>query len=192
MGRFLALLVVLGVIGAGVLEWANAAWQQPGPAAPSGSQTVVLIAPHTRLTDITQQLQDAHVLNYALAFEFDLRLRQLGNKLKAGEYAIPSRTSMAGIAAILMSGKSIQYKLTAAEGLTSDMIWKLVAADPVLVGDAGPAPEEGTLLPETYLFTRGTTRAEMLARMKKAQEKFLAAPGRHAPPICRSTPSAKR
>ena len=82
---------------------------------------------------------------------------------------------MADIAAILVSGKSIQHKLTAAEGLTSDMIYKLVAADPVLTGDAGPVPDEGTLLPETYLFTRGTTRSELLSRMRKAQEKFLLA-----------------
>jgi UPF0755 protein len=46
-------------------------------------------------------------------------------------------------------------------------------ADPVLTGDAGPEPAEGTLLPETYLFTRGTTRAQMLDRMHKAQVKFL-------------------
>ena len=173
MGRFLALLLVLGVIGAGVVEWANAAWSQPGPAAPAGGQTVVLIVPHTRLTDIARQLQDAHVLNYALLFAFELRTHQLNDKIKAGEYAIPSQAAMADIAAILVSGKSIQHKLTAAEGLTSDMIYKLVVADPVLVGEAGPVPAEGTLLPETYLFTRGTTRAELLTRMKKAQEKFV-------------------
>jgi UPF0755 protein len=49
-----------------------------------------------------------------------------------------------------------------------------VAADSVLVGDAGPEPAEGALLPETYLFTRGTTRRELLARMEKAETKFLA------------------
>jgi UPF0755 protein len=65
--------------------------------------------------------------------------------------------------------------VTVAEGLTSDMIFKLVQADPVLVGDAGPTPAEGTLLPETYLFTRGETRAGILAKMRAAQEKFLAA-----------------
>ena len=173
MGRFFALLIVLGIIVAGVLEWANAAWQQPGPPAPSGTQTVVLIAPHTRLTDITQQLQDAHVLNYGLVFALDLRLRQINDKIKAGEYAIPGHASMADIAAILVSGKSIQHKLTAAEGLTSGMIYKLVTGDPDLTGDAGPEPAEGTLLPETYLFTHGTTRAELLARMQKALAKFL-------------------
>jgi UPF0755 protein len=80
---------------------------------------------------------------------------------------------MADIAKILVEGKSIQHKLTAAEGLTSDMIHKLVVADPVLVGDAGPVPAEGSLLPETYLFTRGTTRSEIIDRMEKAEKKFL-------------------
>jgi UPF0755 protein len=55
------------------------------------------------------------------------------------------------------------------------MIRKLVAADPVLVGDAGPVPAEGALLPETYLFTRGTSRAEIMNRMETAQKKFLEA-----------------
>jgi UPF0755 protein len=136
---------------------------------------VVLIAPHTKLHDIAQQLQDAHVLNYALVFELDLHLHQMNDKVKAGEYAIPSQASLADIAAILVEGKSIEYKLTAAEGLTSEMIWKLVQADPVLTGPAGAVPPaEGTLLPETYLFTRGVTRGQLLARMQKAREKFLA------------------
>jgi UPF0755 protein len=173
MRTLVAIILVLGVIAAGALGWAGAAWNEPGPAAPSGSQTVVLIAPHTKVHDIARQLQDAHVLNYALVFEVDLHLHQMNDKVKAGEYAIPSHASLAAIAAILVSGKSIQHKLTAAEGLTSDMIYKLVADDPVLVGEAGPEPREGTLLPETYLFTRGATRAQMLARMQKAQQKLL-------------------
>ena len=172
--RFLFILVVLAVIAAGVVEWANAAWEEPGLPAPSGNQTVVLIPPHSRTHDIAQMLERQGVMKSGLLFELDLRLRGLADKIKAGEYAIPSRASMASIAGILVAGKSIQHKLTAAEGLTSDMIWKLVKADPVLVGDAGPAPEEGTLLPETYLFTRGETRAHLLAKMAKAQATFLA------------------
>ncbi len=182
MKFFLAILAVLAIMVAGAAEWAAAAWTQNGPAAIAGNETVVLIAPHTKVHDIAQQLQDDHVLNYALVFELDLHLHHMNDKVKAGEYAIPSHASLADIAAILVSGKSIQHKLTAAEGLTSDMIYKLVVADPVLTGDAGPQPAEGTLLPETYLFTRGVTRAQMLARMEKAQEKFLAQtwPGRES------------
>jgi UPF0755 protein len=169
----LILLFALVVIAAGSVEWAAAAWNEPGPAAVSGNQSVILIQPHTRLGDTVQKLQDAHLLNYGLVFEFDLYLHRLNNKVKAGEYAVPSKASMADIAAILVSGKSIQHKLTAAEGLTSGMIYKLVTGDPDLTGNAGPEPAEGTLLPETYLFTHGTTRAQLLERMQKAQTKFL-------------------
>ncbi|MBV9694251.1 MAG: endolytic transglycosylase MltG, partial [Alphaproteobacteria bacterium] len=90
--------------------------------------------------------------------------------------------SMADVQGILSSGKSIQYKLTAAEGLTSEMIFKIVADDPVLTGDAGWTPPEGSLLPETYLFTRGTTRAQMLGRMMKARDALLEQLWRERPP----------
>ncbi len=175
MRRFLILLAALVVIAAGAVEWAIAAWNAPGPPAPSGNQSVVLIEPHTGVHAISQKLEDMRLLKNALVFEFDLRLHGLADKVKAGEYAVPSGASMAGIAAILVSGKAIQHKLTAAEGLTANMIYKLVTADPELTGDAGPEPAEGTLLPETYLFTHGTTRAELLERMKKAQSDFLTA-----------------
>jgi UPF0755 protein len=173
MRRLLALLIVLGIIGAGVTFWAGSAWDQPGPAAANGQETVVLIKPRTPVHAIAGQLQDAHVIDSALVFEFNLRIRRLSDKLKAGEYGIPSRASMAAIAGILMSGRSIEHKLTAPEGLTSEMIWKLVKADPVLIGDPGPVPSEGTLLPETYLFTRGATRAHILDEMRQAQQKYL-------------------
>lgn len=173
MRRFLLILLVVAALVAGVVEWAISAWDAPGPPAVQAGETVILIPPKSRTRDIARMLQDKGVLKFTVLFEFDLRLKRPADKLKAGEYAIPSGASMAKIAAILVEGKSIQHKLTAAEGLTSDMIVKLVQADPVLVGDAGPVPQEGSLLPETYLFTRGQTRAGLLAQMARAQEKFL-------------------
>jgi UPF0755 protein len=120
-------------------------------------------------------LEDRGAVANVWLFEVGLRTRKLADKIKAGEYALPARASMGAITAILVEGKSIQHKLTAAEGLTSDMIWKLVQNDSALEGDAGPIPEEGTLLPETYLFTRGQSRAGLIGQMRRAQEKFLAA-----------------
>jgi UPF0755 protein len=170
MKKFLLILVALALVGAGAVEWFAAAWDSPGPGP---SEKVVLIAPHTPLHRTVQQIADTGAVNFTLMFELELRARGLAPQVKAGEYSIPAHASMAAIAAILVSGKSIQHKFTAAEGLTSDMIWKLVKADPVLTGDPGPVPEEGTLLPETYLFTRGMTRARLLLEMAAAQEKFL-------------------
>ena len=170
MKKALAILLALGLAGAGAVGWFFVAWDWPGPAP---AEKTVLIAPRTSLHAVTEQLAGAGTVALALPFELQLRARGLGPQVKAGEYAIPAHASMAAIAAILVSGKSIQHRLTVAEGLTSEMVWKLVKADPVLVGDAGPVPQEGTLLPETYLFTRGMTRARLLAQMAAAQTAFL-------------------
>lgn len=172
MKRLFVLLLVLGAIGAGLFGWVQFTWTQAGSSA---SETVILIPPRTRAHDVGVMLQEKGAVPHWLLFEFGLRSRKLADKIKAGEYALPPHASMASIAGILVEGKSIQHRLTVAEGLTSDMIWKLVQSDKVLVGDAGPVPPEGALLPETYLFTRGQTRAGLLNQMRQAQEKFLAA-----------------
>ena len=173
MKRFVVILILLAVIAAGVVEWGMAAWDGPGLPAADGKQTTILIAPGSRTHAVAQMLEREGVTKSGLMFELNLRARRLADKIKAGEYAIPSGASMAAVAGILVEGKSIQHKFTAAEGLTSDMIWKLTQADTVLTGDAGPVPAEGSLLPETYLFTRGEIRGHLLDKMAGAQKTFL-------------------
>ena len=170
MFRFAAFLLLAVIIGLGAFEWERANFLAPGPAS---RETVVLIAPGDGVAAISQKLAHAGTISDADLFEWGVRLRGEAAQLKAGEYAFPAHASLADIAAILMSGKSLQHKITAAEGLTSDMIFALVKNDAELDGDVGPVPPEGTLLPETYLFTRGATRAEIIARMQRAQQKFL-------------------
>ena len=173
MKKLLAILVILAVIAAGVVEWAIAVWDAPGLPAADGKETIILIAPGTRTHAVARLLEDKGLIKSGLMFEANLRARHLADKIKAGEYVIPTRTSMAGIAGLLVEGKSLQHKFTAAEGLTSEMIWKLAQADAALMGDPGPVPAEGSLLPETYLFTHGESRAALLDKMAKAQKDFL-------------------
>jgi UPF0755 protein len=169
--RFFLFLVLLAALVAGGYYWERQNFAAPGPAQ---KETVVLIKPGAHLSGIAQQLADAGTIQNPVLFRLGVQIRGKGSALKAGEYAIPAHAGMADIMAILASGKSIQHKLTAAEGLTSQMIYDIVKVDPVLIGDAGAVPAEGALLPETYLFTRGTTRSQMLARMEKAQTELLA------------------
>lgn len=170
MKRLLIALAALMLIGAGAAAWFLHAWTAPGPSVES---RVVLIQPGTGLTRIAQQLEEAGVIDNRLIFVAELRWQDKAGALKAGEYEIPAHASMAAIADILIAGRSIQHRLTVAEGLTSDMVWKLVQSHPVLTGDAGPVPDEGTLMPETYLFTRGKTRLALLQEMAAAQRKFI-------------------
>jgi UPF0755 protein len=172
--RFLAVLFVLALIVAGAYFWENTNFAAAGPVAQRAAETDVVIKPGVGLKGIAQELHDAGVIENPLLFEVGVRLRRMTPSLKAGEYAIPSKASMLDIMDILISGKTIQHKITVAEGLTSDMVMKLVIADPVLVGAAGATPPEGTLLPQTYLFTRDTTRTEIISRMQNAQRELIA------------------
>jgi peptidoglycan lytic transglycosylase G len=172
MVRFFGLLLFLVAVCVGAFFAEQWNFFRPGPSV---HETVVLIHPREASAAIAQHLEDAGVVQSGFLFRAGVRLRGQQSALKAGEYAIPAHASMADVMGILVSGKSIQHKLTAAEGLTSQMIYNLVVRDTVLTGNAGPVPPEGSLLPETYLFTRGTTRTQMLARMAAAQAKFMAA-----------------
>ena len=164
---FLVLLVALGF---GAYEWDVTNYAAPGPAP---RETTILIKPGEGVTAISQKLFSAGAVINAQLYALDIRVRGAAGALKAGEYAIPAHASPSDITDILVSGKSIQHKITAAEGLTSDMIYTIVKNDAALEGDAGAVPAEGTLLPETYLFTHGATREEILNRMQRDQQKFV-------------------
>jgi UPF0755 protein len=172
MMRFLAFLIFLAIVAGGAWYWEQQNFSAPGPAQ---NYTVVTIKPGDHVATIAQKLADAGVVANADLFRIGLRIRDKQTGLKAGEYGFPAHVSMADVTDILVLGKSIEHKITAAEGLTSQMIADIVESDTVLTGDAGPLPDEGTLLPETYLFTRGMTRAQMLAKMHEAQVKFIGA-----------------
>lgn len=75
---------------------------------------------------------------------------------------------------LLKSGKSILYSVSLPEGLTVKQMFHRLADDPVLVGDL-PAelPPEGSLKPDTYKFTRGTDRNEIVKQMTAAQKALV-------------------
>jgi UPF0755 protein len=50
-----------------------------------------------------------------------------------------------------------------------------VRAAPALAGDPGDTPPEGALLPETYVYSYGDTRRDMIDRMRRAMTQALAA-----------------
>jgi UPF0755 protein len=74
----------------------------------------------------------------------------------------------------VVEGKSIEHKVTLAEGLTSYQIVQKLLAHPELKGEITTIPPEGSLLPDTYRFGRNDTRQDIIERMQAAQAKFLA------------------
>jgi len=171
--RLFALLLVLAVGLAGAtVYWGFTKFHEPGPAA---TDTTVVIDRGVGVRGIADKLAVAGVISDPLVFAAGVRVYGEGQPLKAGEYLFASRLSMRMVMEQMIAGATIQHRLTIPEGLTSAEIVALVAAAPDLDG-AVPAmlPPEGSLLPETYFFTRGDTRAQLLERMHKSMQDALA------------------
>jgi len=165
--RVVLLLIVLTVaVGAAGTWYVFREFDAPGPQAPTGEETIVSIPMGTGLNQVAAILEQNRVVRSGLIFRIGVIANRKAAALKAGEYAIPSGSSPSQIMQILIDGKSIVYKLTLAEGLTSATIIELVRGHAVLVGDITEIPAEGSLLPETYIFDRGTTRKDLVARMQ--------------------------
>ena len=167
-------IVLLGAVAGGVVAWyVFSQFEGNGPPAREGASTVFMLEKGSSLVQTAQALERDWLVKDALVFRAGVMWNGKTTYLKAGEYEIPSGATPEEIMDIFVQGKSIVHKLTVAEGLTSAMVMDLVRRDPTLVGDATAAPQEGSLLPETYLFQRGTTRDQLVAQMQRDHVKVL-------------------
>lgn len=170
LGYFLFFVLLTLGAAAGGFYWGQ---QQFGARGPSAQDFTFVVPKGAGLNQIAQRLESEGLIANAYVFRAGAHLLDKQTAMKAGEYTIPAGSSMREILAILESGKSLLYKLTVAEGLTTAMIIDLVKKHPDLTGNVTFLPEEGALLPETYLFERGTTRDELLKRMAADHNKVL-------------------
>jgi len=99
-------------------------------------------------------------------------------QLKAGEYGMKQNASIRQVIEVLSEGRTISYKVTVPEGLTSYQIVEKLKADANLAGEIASVPPEGSLLPDTFMVDRGMQRQAILDRMqaqaRKAAEKAWA------------------
>ena len=108
----------------------------------------------------------------AIAFRVAAVLTLRAGPLLAAEFAFPAHASLRATLGVLRTGRPVQHRLTIPEGLTAAQIARLIEAAPALDG-ATPLPAEGAVLPQTYSYERGTSRAVMVARARVAMERAL-------------------
>jgi UPF0755 protein len=168
---FVTLFVVLGIVGGALLFFAWRSFEAPGPLA---HEVVVDIRTGVGLATIAEQLARENIIEDEYVFMGGVIVNDVKGRLKAGEYSIPPRASMRDVMHILVEGKALLYMVTVPEGWTSHDVVQKLNADATLEGDAiADTPAEGTLLPETYSFPRGTTRSKVLSQMRDAHARLL-------------------
>ena len=89
---------------------------------------------------------------------------------KIGEYQLMPAASLADALALISSGRSYQRRLTIPEGLRTHEVVAALNDAPMLSGIITRIPPEGSLYPETYFYSYGMTRADLLAKMQNEME----------------------
>ncbi|MBS0477938.1 MAG: endolytic transglycosylase MltG [Proteobacteria bacterium] len=165
--------------------WAIHDWGGAGPAPRTLSVT---IKPGTGLSEAARQLEAAGAIRSADRFVLFAKLLGGGEGIKAGEFGIPAHLSQSDILKLLQGGKTLQRFVTIPEGMPSIMAQERIMAAPELTGTI-PRPAEGSLLPDSYSYQRGDTRASLVTRMQKAMINYLAkAWARRKPGLVVKTP----
>jgi UPF0755 protein len=95
------------------------------------------------------------------------------DELKFGEYQFPRAASLHDVINTIIEGKVVQHQITLAEGLTSEQIVQRLLEFDVLSGNIKEIPREGSMLPETYRFTRGMPRDQVIQRLQAAQRRVV-------------------
>ena len=146
-------------------------WIGPGPTS---QPTTFIVAQGSGSARIAAQLEQAGAINgNAITFRIFARLFGSHAALQQGEFLIRPGMSASAILDMLQSGQPVRRMVTIPEGMPSVLVRDRLLAIPYLTGDI-PVPPEGSVLPSTYDFRRGETRAALLGRMQRAMEQTLA------------------
>ena len=159
-----------------------------GGSGPAPRTLTVQVAEGSSLASAARALESAGAITSASRFRLFARVFGSGEPIKAGEYRIPPRTSPSDILKMLQGGKVLQRLVVVPEGYPSVLVHDALAKADGLTGTV-PVPAEGSVLPDSYAFQRGDTRASVVARMQKAMRDYLAAAwAKRKPGIAVTTP----
>jgi UPF0755 protein len=169
-GNALLTVIFLLTVSTGVgFVFGKQRFDLPGPLA---ADKVVNI-PRGGIRDTAELLEREGVIDQPYLFIGGALLFKARNELKYGEYRFSKQASLRDVVDTIIEGKVVQHDFTVAEGLTSDQIVQRLLENDVLTGNIREIPREGTLLPETFRFTRGTSREQMIQRMQQAERRAV-------------------
>lgn len=114
-------------------------------------------------------LEEAGVISSS-AFRTQLRLFGGDAPIKPGEYAIKAGMSAGDIVKMMQDGDVVLRMVTVPEGMPSIMVYERLMANEELSGKVD-IPAEGSVLPDSYAYTKGEARDAVLKRMQAAMDR---------------------
>ncbi len=172
MKRTLVLLIVLpalAILAAFAGIWLF--WAGPGPYS---EPKTIIVEQGSSVAGVASQLEQAGAIRgNATIFRGFARLFGSHAPVQAGEFALRPGMSAWAILTHLQYGRPVQRLVTIPEGTPSVLVHERLMRVPYLTG-AIAVPVEGTVLPDTYSYRRGESRAAVLGRMQKAMRRELA------------------
>lgn len=166
---FTILIVISVAVGVG-LFFGKQRFDAPGPLS---EEKVVNIPRGLGIRDIADVLQREGVIDQPYIFMGAVIVLKARGELKYGEYQFSKQASISDVVGTIIEGKVVQHAFIVPEGLTSEQIVARLLENTALTGQIKEIPREGTLLPETYRFTRGMTREQIIQRMQQAHRRVL-------------------
>lgn len=172
IGNAIITIVLVLMIGAGgIYVYGKQKLEAPGPLQ---EDKVVVIPQRAGLGDIADVLQREGVIdNNRWTFIGSVLALKARTELKPGEYSFTKNASLRDVIGTIVEGKVVQHAVTIPEGLTTEQIVSRLGDNDIFTGSIREIPREGTLLPETYKFPRGTPREQVIHRMQQAQKRIL-------------------
>ncbi len=166
----ISIFLILAVAAGYVLYVGKQRFDAPGPLQ---QDRVVNIPRGAGIRDITDVLSREGVIDQPWVFIGGVLLLKAREGLKAGEYQFKAHASLSDVVSTISEGRVVVHQISIPEGLTSEQIVARLMADDVLTGNIDEIPPEGSMLPDTYSFTRGMTRAQMIVHMQRAQQQLV-------------------
>lgn len=166
---FTALIVISVAVG-GTLFIGKQRFEAPGPLA---ADKIVNIPRGLGIKDIADVLVREGVIDQPWVFMGGVIVLKAKGDLKYGEYQFTKNASLAEVVDTIIENKVVQHSFTVAEGLTSEQIVARLLENTALSGQIKEIPREGTLLPETYRFTLGMARDQIVQRMQQGHKRIL-------------------
>ena len=156
-------------------------WWSAGPKP--GPHTIIVQEGSTLASVAAQLDKEGAIPGNSTTFRGMAKIFGSHDPIQAGEFEIPKGMSASAILDLLQHGKPVQRLVTVTEGMPSIIVEEKLAANRFLTGPV-PGIAEGSLLPDSYGYERGETRAKVVERMQSAMTKTLAALWAKRTPAC--------